>query len=159
MAWARKSAVRRARGPWPGVTRRERHRDHQRARRKMLPGRQDRADQRLRPGHDLGGPADQGQHQQARVQLSRKVAQLTDVTLVKGPPGRVSEHVAPGRFGRPGQLSGPGQLGVAQFGAHVLRAPPQLTERPVLGLAQRRDRPGQPDHRQDRRAPAGSAVR
>ena len=109
----------------------------------MRPGRQDRADQRLRPGHDLGGPADQGQHQQARVELIRVVAQLTDVTLVEGPPGRVSEHVAAGAWrelGVSGRLSGVGQLG-----AHVLRAPPQLAERPVLGLAQRRDRPGQPD--------------
>ena len=118
----------------------------------MRSGRQDRADQRLRPGHDLGGTADQGQHEQARVQLVRVVAQLTDVTFVQGPPGRVSEHVAPGgpgaasrlgawrKLGVHGRLSGAGQLG-----AHVLRAPPQLAERPVLGLAQHRDRPGQPD--------------
>ena len=99
----------------------------------MLPGRQDRADQCLRPGHDLGGPADQGQHQQTRVQLSRIVAKLTDVTLVERPPGRVSEHVTPG------------QLAAGQFRTHVLRAPPQLTERTVLGLAQRRDRAGEPD--------------
>ena len=124
----------------------------------MRPGRQDRADQRLRPGHDLGGPADQGQHEQARVQLVRVVAQLTDVTFVKGPPGRVSEHVAPGgpsavsrlgaarRVGTWRKLGAHGRLGgTGQLGAHVLRAPPQLAERPVLGLAQHRDRPGQPD--------------
>ena len=71
----------------------------------MRPGRQDRADQRLRPGHDFGGPADQGQHEHARVQLVRVVAQLTEVTLVKGAPGRVSEHVAPGGPGAAGRLA------------------------------------------------------
>ena len=117
-----------------GVTRRERYGDDEGAGRQVRPGRQDRADQRLGPGHDLGGPADQGQHQQARVQLARVVAQLPDVTPVQGAPGRVGEHVAPGRLG-----------GAGQFGAHVLRVPPQRAERPVLGLAQRGDRPGQPD--------------
>ena len=84
----------------PGVTRRERYGDDEGAGRQVRPGRQDRADQRLGPGHDLGGPADQGQHQQARVQLARVVAQLPDVTPVQGAPGRVGEHVAPGRLGR-----------------------------------------------------------
>ena len=97
-----------------------------RARGKVLPGRENRADQRLRAGHHLSRPADQGQHEQPRVQLAREVTQLADVTLVKGPPGGVGEHVPPG-----------------ELGPHLRGAPPQLTERPVLGLAQRRDRTGQ----------------
>ena len=114
------------------AARRERYRDHERAGRQMLPGRQDRADQGLGPGHDLGRPADQGQQQQAGVQLARVMAQLADVPLVQGPPGRVGEHVSRGRT--------PGQ-----FGPDILRAPAQLPERAMLGFAQRGDRPGQPD--------------
>src|ERR671934_194835 len=111
--------------------RRERHGHHERAGRKVLPGGQDGADQRFGPGDDLGWAADQGQYQQAGVQLVRVVAQLADVPVVEGAPGGIGEHVSAGR-----------RLG--QFSAYLLWAPAELAERPVLGFAQRPDPPRPP---------------
>ena len=94
----------------------------------MLPGGEHGPDQRLGPGDDVGLPGDQRQQEQARVQLAGVVAQLADMALVQRPPGRVGEHVP-----------------VAELAAYLLRPPPQLTEWPVLRLAERRDRAGQAD--------------
>ncbi len=106
----------------------QRHRYDQRARRQVLAGREHRPDQGLGPHHDVGPPDDQGQQEQPRVQLAGVMAQLSELALVQRPPGGVGEH------GLAGELT-----------ANLLRAPPQLPEGPVLGLAQRRDRAGQPD--------------
>ena len=133
-------------GGGTGVPRGERNRHDERAGRQVLPGGQHRTDQGLRPGHHVGGPGDQGQHEQPRAQLAGVVTQLADVSLVQRPPGGVGQHVAP-------------RLLAGQLVADILRPAPQLAERPVLGRAERGDRAGQP-HQPGRRQriPGGLEV-
>ena len=78
----------------------ERDGDDQSVGGKVLPRRENRADQPFRAGHNLSRPADQRQHQQPCLQLAGEVTQLADLTLVQRPAGGVREHLSPASSAR-----------------------------------------------------------